>query len=1854
MANNHPASISALTPFDPMFFTGGVFPINGTGTGFILPTGKTITIKFSVTLNNPPNVAVPSTPQVQNHGTLSGGFAGNPLDTNTITTVVDLFDTATTLAPVSGPLNSGQSVTFTATIAATGSPSGSGTNRTGTVNFKDGGTPITGCAAQTVGAVTPNQATCTTSFSTLGGHSITAVYSGDGNFETSTTVTPSVQTVAKSNTTTAVTLSSLNPSLVTQNVTFTAAVTSSSSFAGPPTGTITFIDGVTTICNTVAMAAGSAQCSISTLTAGAHNIKVVYSGDTNFNASDNSASLFVQNVNKSDTSTALATSGTPVTPTTTVTYTATVSSTTAVTGPPTGSVTFKDNNVSFLCTGGNQNLTAGVATCQIAYGDTTGSPHSITAIYNGDTTFNASPASNTVIETVSQTATTTALVSSQNPSAPTNPVTFTATVSSSSVTGTVTFKDNGVTISCAAGSQALTSGVATCIAAANTLSQATHPITAVYSGDAVFSGSTSNTVNQVVSACSATVVVINTSDSGAGSLRQAIIDVCPGGTITFDPVVTSIPLASQLEINKSLSITGPGASALTVSGNNVTNIFVVDTGNTVTISGMTISNGKSVGVAGPGVRNDGTLTLDKVVVTGNTATVATDGGGIYNQGALTITNSTISNNTEAIGGFGAGIESAGAAATVMMINCTVSGNTGGSEGGGIRNSGGTFTIINSTISGNSVNFGAVPADATGQGGGIYNNATLIVTNSTISGNNANADGGGIFNTATGTATLTSVTVTGNSADSDNNASGTGGGIDVAGGGTVTLKNTIVAGNLNGTGVLQVETATVAEATPGTLTAGNASVVVTAAGMTGSPKTVSVTLATNDDEATVASKIRAALTADTAVNGFFTVSGAGAAVVLTARTVAANDATLNIAISDNTSVGLAPAPTSANTTPGKAADDIAGSINTAASASTFNLIGDAASSGGLADGTDNNIVGVASLGTRPITTILNSLLANNGGPTKTHALATNSPALESGNAFTLTTDQRGFTRPVNLADIGAYEQQVKPAAPTAPDLDAASDTGPSPTDNITGDTSPTFTIAGVISGATVDLLRDGNPVPVASGIAGGTSIQLTDPSASAGTYIYTAQQTLGGAPTSDPSAGLSVTIDNSVPPTPGTPDLVDASDTGLSITDNITSDTTPTFNITSVTSGFTVDLLRDGNPVTGTPVVVISGVAAGATIQLTDPSAPAGTYTYTSRQTNGIGNATSSAAALTVVIDTTPPFAPGTPDLQAASDSFGSTGSNTDNITNVASRSFDIPSTTNLVRVELYQGATMVVFGTGNGATLTLVDSSTNGDNTYAYTARQVDTAGNFAASGALNVTIDMTATAAGVPDLKPASDSGVSNTDNNTNVVSRSFDIGSTQNGSLVELLRGGAPVASTTGTGVTVTLIDNTVGDGTFAITSRQTDVAGNAASSAVLQVTIDQTPDAPGIPDLQDASDRGVSNIDNRTDNGTRIFDIGSQSGDLVELLRNGAPVSSTTALGASVSLSDTASPVDGPYTYTARQTDVAGNIATSAGLVVTIDTTAPTVASDVRASANPTAAATVNFTVTFSEAVTGVDTADFAATGSGGVTGASVATVTPIDSSHYTVTVNTGSGDGSLRLDVIGNGTIMDAMNLVFAANFTTGEVYTVDRSNPTVVSINKAGSNPTNAASVQFTVTFSEPVTGVDIGDFTLTTTGVAGASITAGGVAGSGATWTVTVNTGTGNGTIRLDLVDNDSIIDLTNKPLAGVLDGSFNTGQIYNVDKTQPGVTINQRSTAPAQADPVTGPTASTVINFTAVFSEPIVAGSFTNSDVAISGTALATVVNVSEVAPNNGTTFNVAVNGMTTSGTVIVDIPANRLRRRR
>jgi len=146
-----------------------------------------------------------------------------------------------------------------------------------------------------------------------------------------------------------------------------------------------------------------------------------------------------------------------------------------------------------------------------------------------------------------------------------------------------------------------------------------------------------------------------------------------------------------------------------------------------------------------GVAN-GNLTLQETTVSGGS--IAGAGGGVsINGGSLTLTNSTVSGNSGSLGGGVSNILS-----TLTLTNSTLSGNSGATTGGGVYNSSGTLILTNSTVSGNS---GAT------RGGGVYNSGTLTLTNGTVSGNTAGTAGGGLFNY--GQATLTLSLVSGNTA-----------------------------------------------------------------------------------------------------------------------------------------------------------------------------------------------------------------------------------------------------------------------------------------------------------------------------------------------------------------------------------------------------------------------------------------------------------------------------------------------------------------------------------------------------------------------------------------------------------------------------------------------------------------------------------------------------------------------------------------------------------------------------------------------------------------------------------------------------------------------------------------------------------------------------------------------------------------------------------------------------------------------------------------------------------------------------------------------------------------------------------
>jgi hypothetical protein len=273
---------------------------------------------------------------------------------------------------------------------------------------------------------------------------------------------------------------------------------------------------------------------------------------------------------------------------------------------------------------------------------------------------------------------------------------------------------------------------------ANILSYAPIAVALDSSGNLYVADTGNNRVLEYPARTAADTVTSLADDGSLGTLRSVMTAAASGDTIVFSVTGTITLTQGYLEISRNLTISGPGAANLAISGNNVSTVLYVDGGVTATVSGVTIENGS-----------------------GN-ADANGDGGGIFNNGTLTVNNSTISSNYVSGGSAGGGgIANIG---TLTLSNSTLSGNHANTNasGAGIYNAG-TATVINSTFSGNHANL---------FGGGIQNNGPLTMSNSTLSGNVADYSAGGIRDGTGGTMTLKSTLLAGNIAAYGGNCSGT--------------------------------------------------------------------------------------------------------------------------------------------------------------------------------------------------------------------------------------------------------------------------------------------------------------------------------------------------------------------------------------------------------------------------------------------------------------------------------------------------------------------------------------------------------------------------------------------------------------------------------------------------------------------------------------------------------------------------------------------------------------------------------------------------------------------------------------------------------------------------------------------------------------------------------------------------------------------------------------------------------------------------------------------------------------------------------------------------------------------------
>lgn len=631
------------------------------------------------------------------------------------------------------------------------------------------------------------------------------------------------------------------------------------------------------------------------------------------------------------------------------------------------------------------------------------------------------------------------------------------------------------------------------------------------------------------SAKAATFTVTNTNDDGTGSLRYLVSQANATeeeDTIVFDAQVFTTPktitlTGGQISSVNSLTITGPGANLLTISGNNQSRIFFSNySGSVLTLNNLTLTGGFAAN--GGAIYATSTLRLSKVMITGNTAKgaeldsyagYASLGGGIYSaSGELTITDSIISDNSSNGTGYGTPNAFSG---------------LGGADarGGGIYSYGFSATIINCTFSNNAAKGGTAPAAINTQtggpggsalGGALFSAFGLKIYNSTFTNNLAvGGDGGAIpsypytLGGNGGAASAGAIQTAGssvilNSLINSNKSIGGNGGISGA-----NVNNAGNGGNALGGGILiydlKMANTTIIDNTVaggGGRIGGNAS----AGG-----------IRSGSDQSSV---VNSTITGNSAAGGTGVQSNG------TGEAGGVGNASNN-GQSSNFSNNIV----AENSAP--AAPDVQGNFVN----SFNNLIGKGEGATGLTNGVNGNLAGTNS---SPVNPLL-AALGNNGGITKTRALLSGSPAINAGNnsrtlnpidSQILQFDQRGFERITpsgGTVDIGAFELGAT-NVPTvgAPDLRNASDTGISDSDNLTKAAVPVFDILNVIPGARVELLRDNVVVSSATATATAFSIALTDPNPPVDrTVQYAARQTLGES-TSQIGSALSVTFDSTSP------------------------------------------------------------------------------------------------------------------------------------------------------------------------------------------------------------------------------------------------------------------------------------------------------------------------------------------------------------------------------------------------------------------------------------------------------------------------------------------------------------------------------------------------------------------------------------------------------------------------------------------------------------------------------------------------------------------------------------------------------
>ena len=489
--------------------------------------------------------------------------------------------------------------------------------------------------------------------------------------------------------------------------------------------------------------------------------------------------------------------------------------------------------------------------------------------------------------------------------------------------------------------------------------------------------------------------------------------------------------------------------------------------------------------------------------------------------------------------------------------------------------------------------------------------------------------------------------------------------------------------------------------------------------------------------------------------------------------------------------------------------------------------------------------------------------------------------------------------------------VIPATPAAPTINAASDTGTSVTDGITNVTTPT--VSGTAeAGATVTLL-DAKAV-VGSAVADSNgAYSITSSTLAEGSHALTVTATDAAGNVSKASTARTVVIDTAPPATPAVPTLAAASDTGVSATDGITNDTTPT--LTGTAEAKSTITLYDGTTKVGTAIAGATGAYS-----ITASALANGSHSLTVTATDAAGNVSAASPAVAIVVDTTAPLAPTALNLSAASD----TGtSSSDGITSVNAPTFTGKAEAGST-VTLFDGTTKVGSAVADSSGAFTISSSSLSDGSHKMSVKATDTAGNVGSSSAAKtIVIDTSAPAV-----------SITGAGGSTTSVSQTI-AGTGEAGTTIKVFDGAAQVgiATVLSSGAWSTKIS--LASGSNVITATDTDKAGNTGTSNAVTYTLNTT--APKVTEIL-ASDTGASASDKITSNAA--LSGSGNANAIVHFTVDGVSVSGTATANASGAWTFVPTGLaDGSHTIVASETDGSGHTGT-ASLTFTVDATAPNV--------------------------------------------------------------------------------------------------------------------------------------------------------------------------------------------------------------------------------------------------------------------------------------------------------------------------